>query len=230
MMEPQGKHYAFCGCVFLAAAGLSVNRGSAAWGADTQPASAPAIAESPPKAALQAFIQAVLAGDEKKYRDLLVFGNDQSRQTAQVLLSQAAARQKLQRAVREVFGDAARDFSAGMNEQELATAQRGLAAATVETQVDEARIRFAEGPVYVMRKVGGQWKLDFDRTQAAMGTLMPAAQVDVIRKQNAEIDQLTKDVALRKYISLEQVEEQMSRIDMMMAAILKPPVPATTRP
>jgi hypothetical protein len=211
----------FASCLLAAGAGPA-----------TAPATQPATENSPPKIALREFVRAVFAGDEKAYLFILFFSGDDARNSAQALLSQVVSRRKLQGAARDLFRERAREFAFGMTEEDLADTEKSLNAAAAIVEGDQARITFVEGPVYFLVKKDGHWLLDFSKTQSGMGRLMPAAQIEIVKRQTAAIDQLTRDALAHKFTSPEELRSQLDRIDNMFAreAPATSPAHPATRP
>lgn len=202
----------------------------------TAPASAPSAAqvaqEGSARKALGDFFQAMFDGDQKAAFDFLVYTDAKNQPVAEKMFGEILAEQRVRKAVTAAFGaDKSKSFDLGMGDDEVADFKKELAGSTVKLsdKADGATIQMGPGPTFVLVKKGDAWQVDFDKTQANMGPLPQGAELDGLGKQIAGYDQLAKDVAAKKFDTVDAVSKQVDKVkaDSEAKGPESQPAPAT---
>ncbi len=180
--------------------------------------------------ALSAMIRAADAGDQAGLMDCFVFTDPAVQKAAEVLLGQVAGEQRLYAASAKVFKDA----SVPENDA-LQALRESLATAQVAINGEQALVTTKAGQTYFLVRRNGKWKIDFDRTQAAMGALPDPEKLDAIRRQTAAMDQFTDELLHQRdpKLDLATLAVRIAAIEQMVPEpIIGPPrAPVTqTRP
>ena len=168
------------------------------------------------KGGLSAFFHAMFAGDREGAFALLAYTDSKqpkAKEAAEAMFGEILAEQRLRKAVAAEFGDKANDFGVGMGASDVADFEKELAAATVKMNGESANISMGAGPTYMVVLQGGKWLVDFDKTQANMGPLPEGADLTGLQKKAAGYEQLAKDVAAKKFGTVEDVSKAVDKVD-----------------
>ena len=179
--------------------------------AATSPAAPEKVAAA--RAALRNFFRAIVAGDSAKSQSFIIYSNPDNQKAAQAMLAQVISLQRLQKATRDLLGEKATEASFGMNDVEIASIEAGFERASVSIDGTSARITTPNGLIYTLLLKDGQWKIDFDKTQAGIGALPGKALIDSVQAQVPLIDKLTSDVRAKKFTTVEQISAELRKIE-----------------
>jgi hypothetical protein len=201
---------AACGVFGITAPGQTAPTTAPA--AVTLAATAPAAAQTKDQDAIHAtlrdFFRAVMAGDDKTAGTFLDITDPKNQKTADAMLSRIAAEQRLRNAIMEQFpNETPEAIHVGMPKDEIAKFEQSFDSAKVTVKGDAAEAVIEPGmgaTSYNLVLKGGQWKIDFDKTQTALG--MPDdKEVEAAKKSVPGYDKLTADVKARKYQTLKEI-------------------------
>jgi hypothetical protein len=207
----------------------------------TAPASAPALApqeiaarQAAARAVLQDFFKAMFAGDQKGALALLLYtdvdeaGKPKSKEKAETMLGEVLAEQRLRMAVTKAFGNV--PFKLGRGNAEVTAFHKDFETATVQVNADgaSATVSMPLGIAYVLIWKDGKWMIDFDKTQAGIGPLPRVEDLDALTKITGGYDQLAKDVAAKKYETVDEVTKEVDKIMAVSTMKETDTKPATT--
>ena len=212
--------------VFSAAVGSFGATGTPARGTGaTAPATAPALVreeikerEATARAVLNDFFKAMFAGNPKgalallAYTELDATGKPQSKEKAETMLGEVLAEQRLRKAVTAAFGNV--PFKLGRGDADVAAFNKDFETATVKVVPDgsSAAVSMPLGIAYVLTWKDGKWQIDFDKTQAGIGPLPKVEDLGSLTKMTEGYDQLAKDVAAKKFGTVDEVTKEADRI------------------
>jgi hypothetical protein len=242
-------------CTFLVAAVQVRNAAGASTGSGpattaTAPATLPAlepaeikVREAAARAVLNDFFKAMFGGDDKAayalldYTDVDESGKPKSQEKAQSMLGEVAAEQRLRKAVTAAFGDV--PFKLGRGDADVAAFNKDFETARATVAPDGTRVTVSMplGISYVLIWKNGKYLVDFDKTQAGIGPLPRVEDLAALAKMTEGYGQLAKDVAAKKFGTVDEVTKEADKIaaaaavkqaDTLPAATAL--APATTRP
>ena len=179
--------------------------------------------EEAARGAVRNFFHAMFAGDQTAAFALLTYSDVDAKQQpmakdkAQTMFGEILAEQRLRQAVTAAFGDKAKTFDVGMSDSDVADFEKEMQTATVKMNGTSANVAMGPGPTYVVVQKDGKWLVDFDKTQANMGPLPEGADLEMLTKKTAGYEQLAKDVAAKKFGSLEEVGKEVDKVDAAAA-------------
>jgi hypothetical protein len=212
----------------LAAALFVSNSCFAQTSSASRPASAPAAApalsadqqaarETAARIVVRDFIRAMFAGDNAAL-SFLSFTDSQSKSIGESLLGEVLAEQRLRKAVTAAFGD--KPLKVGRSDADIADFEKNFANATVKVSSDGglAIVSMPLGISYVAVFKDNKGLVDFDKTQSNVGPLPKMNDIEALSKMTTALDQLAKDVAAKKYGSIEEVNKEVDAILALRSA------------
>jgi hypothetical protein len=206
----------------------------------TAPATAPALVreeikerETTARAVLNEFFKAMFAGETKGALALLAYtemddaNKPKSKEKAETMLGEVLAEQRLRKAVTAAFGNVA--FKLGRGDADVAAFNKDFETATVKVAPDGslAMVSMPLGIAYVLIWKDGKYQIDFDKTQSGIGPLPKVEDLGSLAKMTEGYDQLAKDVAGKKFGTVEEVTKEADRIAAAAAVKAAETGPAT---
>jgi hypothetical protein len=168
----------------------------------------------------------MFAGD-KAALNYITFSDPQNEPVGKTMLGEVLAEQRLRKAVTAAFGD--KPFKVGRSDADIADFEKNFANATVRVSADGslASVYMPLGISYLVAFKDGKGLIDFEKTQANIGPLPKMTDVETLTKMTEEFDKLAKDVAAKKYGSIEEVNKEVDAIAALRPSA-QPRAAATT--
>jgi hypothetical protein len=201
-------------------------------------AASPTAAQSAAKQALSDFFHAMFKGDQKTAFSLLTYSDlddkkmPKSKATAELMFGEVLAEQRLRIAVLEAFGESAKGFTIGKSAEYIADFEKELGAAivTMDEKTNNAYVRMGAGPTFIVVLKDGKWLVDFDKSQTNIGPLPPGSEMNILSMQLTGYDQLAKDVAAKKFGSMDELTRALDKIHDTIDDTLKTQPATATAP
>jgi hypothetical protein len=190
-------------------------------------ATAPATRPGSPKVPVESFLRAMLSLDENGAMEQLSFDAEDTRRNAQVMLHQIIATGKLRRAIVQQFDARGHDSTVGAKEERDARDMLALlSAATIKYGGTTAQITFDSGMTLHTTLKGNVWKVDYEKSQRALGGLPTKAEVEGAKKSAAAIELLAAEVSSRRIGNLQEIESRYNAIKIAAMAPAAATAPA----
>jgi type II secretion system protein G len=208
-----------------------------AWGQappQTAPASLPAETVRPldPREVVEKFMIGVLSGDEKAVYDNMTFTNEDSRREAQAIIGEALVQQQLDELMTNLEEEKrleanlpADDRAENRRRQLLENLRTSIAKSEVAPAEpkDTAEVKVDGGPVVYLLRVGGAWKIDFEKTQRTHEGAVDKVRIAELTQRIKVYKDLIAEIQQAKFQTAQQVNlELLKRMSLLPPAKLAP--------